>query len=151
MVFNQWTQWIISSKDQIFWHLNKITGNRANPFINKWVIIITQLFFFFISSTLSHSHRWLFHRNFTKLPFGRILWEPSLRKKSAGWLAQWSSSLATTKLQVAKMGKTSRRESQKKKKRTEQWFQQRKVCFPCDDTKVGQMHVELLKRSRTGF
>ena len=55
MVFNQWTQWIISSNNQIFWHLNKITGNRANPFINEWVIIITQLFFF-LSLPLSHTH-----------------------------------------------------------------------------------------------
>lgn len=80
MVFNQWTHWIT---DQIFWHLNNITGNRANPLINEWIMIITKLSFYLYTL----SHRWLFDRNFTKLPFGCVLWEPSLRTVLAGWLS----------------------------------------------------------------
>lgn len=65
--------------------LNNITGNWANPLINESIMIITQLSFYLY--TLSHSHRWLFDRNFTKLPYGWVLWDLSLRTVLAGWLS----------------------------------------------------------------
>lgn len=70
-------------------------------------------------------------------------------ENSAGWLAQWSSSLATTKLQVAKMGKSSRRESQKKKKEVNRvvffifiFCRERSVSH----VRIPELHAELLKK-----